>query len=721
MPHSTIQRQGSLLKRLVWIIVAIVLVVVGAHSTNTYFTQRAKMFDAMKTLSRTLLGELQSDLPPQIEAYAVAEYGRVVMNKVEVRQPLAIVVRDRYMGKIEGKEFHVSGWVREPGGRLREFDPDDAAMRAQLEQAYLQESAPLRDGAGLELGSATVYLSDEVMAKELGTILRDSVVSALTITLALVVLLSYFLERMLVRPLVRIAAAIEQRDSDGLPIQAIPDPGHREIAAITTALNDMTTAIRAGREELDQARQRLENIIVGTRAGTWEWNVQTGETVFNERWAEILGYTLKELAPISIDTWTRLGHPEDLKRSAEMLQQHFAGELPYYECHVRLRHKDGQWVWVADRGKVITFTQDGRPLTMSGTHMDITQNRQRQDQLLKLSMAVEQSPETIIIADLDQRIEYVNAAFTHTTGYSAEEVIGKTPKFLQSGKTPRETYQSLWAALRQGQVWQGELVNRRKDGSEYIAQATFAPIRQPDGTTTHYLAIAADITERKQNEWELAQHRDHLQELVESQTRDLRTAKEAAETANIAKSAFLANMSHEIRTPLNAITGMAYILRRTGLSPQQTEKLDKIVHAGSHLLEIINAVLDLSKIESGKITLESVPVDVGAVLENIASMLSEKAHAKGVAFKVEAVGLPTGLLGDPTRLQQALLNYASNAVKFTEHGHITLRVAPTHQTDEAVTLRFEVEDTGIGIAPDAIQKLFNHFVQADSSTTRKYG
>lgn len=709
------------MQRLVWTIVAVVLLVIGVHSAYTYFHQRATMFDAMQTLSRTILEELQAEIPPQIEAYAVAEYGRVVMGKVEVRQPLAIVVRDRYMGKIQGQEFHVSGWVRTPGGTLREFDPADTAMRTQLAQAFLQQTATLRDASGAELGNATVYLSDDAMARELGRILRDSVVSAFAIALTLVVLLSYFLERMLVRPLVRIAASIEERDSDGLPLQAIADPGYREIGAITTAMNAMTVALRAGRDELDHARQRLANIIVGTRAGTWEWNVQTGDTVFNARWAEMVGYTLEELAPISIDTWTRLVHPDDLKRSGELLQQHFSGALPFYECQVRMRHRDGHWVWVADRGKVITFTPDGRPLTMAGTHLDITPDRQRQALLLKLSMAVEQSPESIIIADLEQRIEYVNAAFTRTTGYSAEEVMGKNPKLLQSGKTPRETYQALWAHLRDGRVWQGELVNRRKDGSEYIEEATFAPIRQADGTTTHYLAIAADITERKHNERELAQHRDHLQELVETQTHALRSAKEAAETANVAKSAFLANMSHEIRTPLNAITGMAYVLRRTGLTPAQTDKLDKIVHAGSHLLEIINAVLDLSKIESGKITLEAVPVDVGAVLENIASMLAEKARAKGVEFKTEAGVWPRGLLGDPTRLQQALLNYAGNAVKFTERGQITLRVAQVHETQETLTLRFEVQDSGIGIAPEVVDKLFHPFEQADSSTTRKYG
>jgi two-component system sensor histidine kinase/response regulator len=166
---------------------------------------------------------------------------------------------------------------------------------------------------------------------------------------------------------------------------------------------------------------------------------------------------------------------------------------------------------------------------------------------------------------------------------------------------------------------------------------------------------------------------------------------------------------------------MSYILRRSGLTPQQTDKLDKIEGAGNHLLEIINAVLDLSKIEAGKFTLDDAPIHIEAMLGNITSMLGEKARSKGLRFFTETESLPHNLHGDPTRLQQALLNYAANALKFTETGHIILRVKEVSQTDTSATLRFEVEDSGIGIAPDALSKLFAAFEQADNTTTRKYG
>jgi len=343
------------------------------------------------------------------------------------------------------------------------------------------------------------------------------------------------------------------------------------------------------------------------------------------------------------------------------------------------------------------------------------------DALRKLSMAVEQSSESIAITDLDGRIEYVNEAFLRQTGYAREEVIGQNPRILHSGKTPGATYESLWETLRSGQTWKGEFINRRKDGSDYTEFAIISPIRQPDGRVSHFVAVKDDVTEKKRLGQELDAHRHHLERLVAERTAELEQARAQADTANLAKSAFLANMSHEIRTPMNAIIGLTHLMRTDAVSPLTIERLDKVDAAAKHLLSVINDILDLSKIETGKLVLETRDFSTADLLDEVAMLVREEAGAKGLVVTTDIDGVPLWLCGDVTRLRQSLLNYVGNAVKFTPSGTIAVRCKLLNESDDRFLVRFEVQDTGIGIATEVLPRLFQAFEQADASTTRRFG
>jgi PAS domain S-box-containing protein len=453
-----------------------------------------------------------------------------------------------------------------------------------------------------------------------------------------------------------------------------------------------------------------DGIVTADSAGNIvKWN-RGAEAIFGYAATEVVGQPLTLLMPMrfrdshaaGMKRVSAGGEPRVMGRPVELFGlrrdgSEFPLELSLAQWHVAKGH---------------FFT---------GVMRDITQRKADEEQLRKLSLAVEQSPESIVITNVDAEIEYVNDAFIQATGYSREEVIGQNPRVLHSGKTPPETYAAMWAELSRGRPWKGEFHNKRKDGSEYVEFVIITPMRQTDGTVTHYVAVKEDITEKRRMGIELDQHRHHLEGLVAQRTTELVVAREQADAANLAKSSFLANMSHEIRTPMNAILGLTHLLRQGDATPGQVERLDKIHSAGRHLLAIINDILDLSKIDAGKLKMESTDFSLSAVLDTVATMVGGAAQDKGLRIKVDCDSVPSWLRGDPTRLRQALLNYAGNAVKFTERGAIVLRARLLEDSGGELLVRFEVEDSGVGIAPAELVRLFQAFEQADVSTTRKYG
>ncbi|MFN4342425.1 MAG: PAS domain-containing protein [Azonexus sp.] len=302
----------------------------------------------------------------------------------------------------------------------------------------------------------------------------------------------------------------------------------------------------------------------------------------------------------------------------------------------------------------------------------------------------------------DGRFEYVNRAAADMLGYTVPDMLGLSVPDI----APRfrgDDFVEAMAGIRERGRASFDTEIRHRDGRLIPVSLNVFYRPAKDNQAAGYITFISDITERKQAE------------------RLLRAAKEEAESATRSKSAFLANMSHEIRTPMNAILGSVYLMRRALRDAALNEPLDRIETAGRHLLAVIDDILDLSKVEAGRLDLEEMPLALPQLLAEVADMLKLRATEKGLAVRVEAADLPDGLLGDVTRLRQALLNYANNAVKFTERGSITLRGRVMERSAESVLLRLEVADTGIGIAPEALARLFSPFEQADPSTTRKYG
>ncbi|QID19134.1 bacteriohemerythrin [Nitrogeniibacter mangrovi] len=337
-----------------------------------------------------------------------------------------------------------------------------------------------------------------------------------------------------------------------------------------------------------------------------------------------------------------------------------------------------------------------------------------------LSAIANNSEDAIFAKDLQGRYLFFNDASGRFVGKSAAEVVGRDDRAIFPPAQAERVMAIGRRVIERGRTETNEERLQTALG-ERVFLATKGPLRDPDGRVFGLFGISRDITERKQAEEALEAYRGRLEEQVEARTRELAVAKTEAEAASVAKSAFLANMSHEIRTPLNGIVGMAHLIERGGLSPRQQDQMGKLKTASDHLLAVINAVLELSKIEAGKLTLDTQPVRIETIIDNVCALVHDRVEARRLALVREVGRLPQGLVGDATRLQQALLNYVGNAVKFTEAGRITLSVRCEDEDAHGARIRFEVSDTGVGIAPEALERIFGAFEQADNAVGGSYG
>jgi len=372
-----------------------------------------------------------------------------------------------------------------------------------------------------------------------------------------------------------------------------------------------------------------------------------------------------------------------------------------------------------------------RALRLANLHLGEEKNRTR-EQLDRVA-AAEAQQQTILTSlgegaygvDCQGVCIFINPKALVMLGWRAEEILGKSPHEIfhhhHADGRPYDSHECpVFMTTKDGVTRRQEDVFWRRDGSSFLAQLTVTPQMHGDQLIGAVI-VFMDITERNRIARELNDYRQGLEERVQKRTAELAEARRVAEEACAAKSTFLANMSHEIRTPMNAILGMAHLMGRDGLPPFQAERLSKIDKAAQHLLGIINDILDFSKIEAGKMQIHASPLNIRAMVDGAVTMLAGRAAEKGLQLTVDVPAIPLNLLGDSTRLAQCLINFLANAIKFTVRGTIDLRVRLIAEDADSVILRFEVEDTGIGIAPENLQQLFTAFQQADNSTTRQYG
>jgi PAS domain S-box-containing protein len=361
-------------------------------------------------------------------------------------------------------------------------------------------------------------------------------------------------------------------------------------------------------------------------------------------------------------------------------------------------------IWILGLAAMLTFAYFARHRALENLRRD---EERRENEMAFAAMA-----EGAIITDPSGRILWVNDAFCRISGYTRDEVINQNPRLLKSGLHDAEFYRKLWAQLTSVGHWRGELWNQRKTGEIFPEEISIQALKGPDGRIRRFISIFSEISERKRNEQALHEYHEHLEEQVRQRTEELTEARDAAEAANRSKSTFLANMSHELRTPLNAVIGFSQLMEKDPqLEPAQRRNVEIINSSGHHLLTLINDILELSKIESGKMEVCAEEVDLPELLEGVVGMMSLRAEQGGLALKLELPDALPPVVLDPLMLRQVLLNLLSNAIKFTPAGSVTLRVDCQAAGDDRLALTFAVADTGIGIRAEDQARIFHSFEQ----------
>ena len=499
-----------------------------------------------------------------------------------------------------------------------------------------------------------------------------------------------------------------RKDGTAIPVEYSSFPVFEGgvITGVVVTVSDITERKRA-REALESSVRLFRSIFEGAQIGIGVFRLDTREHFSNRALHEMLGYTGEELS--RLEQWDSIVPDDERDPCAQRYGELVEGRRDTDEYPQHFIRRDGHVLLGNSRFQLVRDAA-GRPQCIVALTEDITE-RTRAKAALQASEELfrsifENAQIGISVFNAATEKYHINRALLDMLGCSLEDLSSAEKWDLFIHPDERKSGAERYAALLEGKLDKDEWEQRfvRRDGRMVMANGRFSVVRNVARELQYLLYLTEDITDRKRAEAELV------------------GAKEAAVAATKAKSEFLANMSHEIRTPMNAILGMTHLALKTELTTKQRDYLTKVKAAAESLLTVINDILDFSKIEAGRLDIEQIEFRLDAVLDNLSTVVSQKAHERGLEFLIAAPqGLPMSLVGDPLRLGQVFINLVNNAVKFTEHGEVVVTVQVEERVSNKVKLKFAVRDSGIGMTPEQTARLFQAFSQADASTTRRYG
>ncbi len=519
------KKGNSLYVSLAVIIILVITAVMGFQTYFSYISVKKKLTNEIKSDANSSLEQLRNTVRPYIEAYSVNEYDKLLLSEMVHESTIAIIAYDYNMGKIMGKKEYILGKIRDDKWNIIDFDPLNKEHLSKIENSFFSNKVDILNEQQEKIGRIMIYNTDIFMMEELKRIVKSSVITSLIIYVFIMSFLFILINHLILKPISKIIASIRQSDKEGIPVSKILSGGSIEILTLTSKINHMVEAIKRSRLVEKELNLRFELAMDATKDGLWDWDPGTNKVYFNKTWKAMLGFKANEIKN-DLNEWSSRVHPDDIEKTRSDLQKHLDGQTPYYENIHRIKHKNGQWIWILDRGKAL-FDKDNKPYRVIGFHTDISKQKniekELENQKQELQMIFDNSKDGIAIFDLDTRFLKFNEAYTEMTGFSEEELYSKTCLEMTPVSQREKVKEILKRVIETGEAENFEKSCIIKDGKTITINISLTLL--PD--KKRLLATTKDMTKFK---------------LLESQ----------AKLASMGE--MIGNIAHQWRQPLSIIT-----------------------------------------------------------------------------------------------------------------------------------------------------------------------
>jgi PAS domain S-box-containing protein len=449
------KRKGySLYISLAVVIIFIVTAVMGLQTYYNYISVEKRLIKDIKDDAYTSLNQLKNTIKPYVEAYSVNEYEKLILSEMGHKSTIAIIVQDYNMAKIMGQKKYTVGKIRDQNWKIIEFDPLNTEHLNKIGNIFSLNKVDVLTDTGEKIAAVKIYSTDRFMQEELKRIVRSSIITTLVIYIFLMVSLFIYINNMMLKPILKIISSISKSDKEGIPVSEISSGGSKEILTLTSKINNMLDTIKSSRLIQKELNERFELAMDATKDGLWDWNPATNKVYFNNTWKEMLGYKENEIKN-DIKEWSSRVHPDDIEKTYFDLQKHLDDKTLYYENIHRLKHKDGHWIWILDRGKAL-FDKNNKPYRVIGFHTDISKQKniekELENQKQELQMIFDNAKDGIAIFDLDTRFLKFNSGYIQMTGFSEEELYSKSCLELTPVKEREKVKKILQRVIETGEA-----------------------------------------------------------------------------------------------------------------------------------------------------------------------------------------------------------------------------------------------------------------------------